>query len=377
MPLNKPPKIFLYGYYGLGNVGDDLLLQSVVERLLTYAPDAQFVIRSLQSVSIIAPSGCYELCNLDSLLSDTSNPKAVRLFCYAKKIWLNLKSCDFLIFGGGTLFHDVSRGNLLLLALLVCLARLRGARVLALGVGVAKIHKGLQSLLMRFILRFSDDFCVRDKASESNCRVLGNFQNLRRTADLVLSLPSSTYEKNHARHLAFTLAASDLQHMGKLVGFSEALRGALSSLVNDGWRVTFVSFQELNWPGNQLSDTQNCMQILGESPGFKLDYMVASSTLPDLAGELAKFDVVLGMRFHSIVVAALLGIPFAGLGRDQKLSDFCQEFGMPFLTLSDIDQDKILGAVQIAAHSTVNKNILKKQQSLSNENFKRLAGCLS
>ena len=89
------------------------------------------------------------------------------------------------------------------------MARIRGAKIFALGIGTSKFEKFIPKMLMRIILLLAKDFAVRDRTSFDDCSVLGDFNCLRKTADLVYSLPidNEIVEKNNksTSHNSITL----------------------------------------------------------------------------------------------------------------------------------------------------------------------------
>ena len=59
-----------------------------------------------------------------------------------------------------------------------------------------------------------------------------------------------------------------------------------------------------------------------------------------LFGEL---DQVVGMRLHSLVLAARAGVPFAGVSYDPKVRVFCNMAGMPWLAVEDTNPAELAG----------------------------------
>ena len=111
--------VLLSGYYGCGNLGDDLLLTVAVEELRAILPDARFLLRdhgaALPNLGPdVIPTG------VDAILGDQTRSRLYRLAGFTRHIAGLLRQCRWLIFGGGTVFHD--SGGLASLALqwLIC-----------------------------------------------------------------------------------------------------------------------------------------------------------------------------------------------------------------------------------------------------------------
>lgn len=373
-------RVFLYGYYGFGNVGDDLLLASIVQRLQMGRQTMDFVVRSLNPVAGLLGEHVEFTCQ-EQILLRQGGAKWQRLADYFLASWRALAGCRFVVFGGGTLFH--ARGgsltNLILILLTVLLARLRGAKVFAIGVGVAEMPAGLARVLMAGILAMLEDFAVRDKTSWENCQGVRGGSRIRRTADLVFSLPMTKLsyppKASASRTIGVTLAASDIgQRVGEYSEFFGTLRTDLAALLADGWKVRLLSFQELHGFGVKVSDSDflESIGLVGEG----VELIRVSSDPDELCKQFETLDIIVGMRFHGLVVAALLGKPFVGIGRDSKLVDFCRDLGMPFLPMGSVHPGEIGGAVALAVGSSLNEEQIATWQRLAQENFVPLEGCL-
>jgi polysaccharide pyruvyl transferase WcaK-like protein len=129
--MKKAPRLFLYGYYGFGNIGDDLLLRSVVSSILKFETSAQFVVRSLYPVESAEPSAQIEFATLEQVMLNRRLSKFRRVGRYLMSAWRSLAGCTHLVFGGGTLFHAHGNSpvNLALIFALVVMARLRGIKI--------------------------------------------------------------------------------------------------------------------------------------------------------------------------------------------------------------------------------------------------------
>ena len=370
-------RIFLYGYYGFGNVGDDLLLASIMRRLELIGRPTDFVVRSLNPV--LGLSGAHvEFTCQEQILLRRNTARWKRLTDYFLASWRALAGCRVLVFGGGTLFHarGGSLANLILILLTVFMARLRGGSVFAIGVGVAGIPVGLPRLLMAGILALTKDFAVRDRTSWENCQGIPASGHIRCTADLVFSLPlplppqrlTVAPQALAGKIIGVTLAASDIgQETEHYPQFFATLRTDLGVLLADGWRVRLLSFQELQGPEVNVSDSKLLAAIGVRGEGVELIHVASDPEI--LCRQFEPLDIVAGMRFHGLVIAALMGKPFVGLGRDSKLVDFCRDSGMPFLPMESVRPGWISEALGLALGSKLNQNQIASWKGLAQENF--------
>lgn len=377
------PRLFLYGYYGFGNVGDDLLLNTVVTSTLKFAPDARFVVRSLCPVEGVAPSAQIEFVALEQVMSDHSLSKVRRLGSYLRDTWKSLAGCTHLVFGGGTLFH--ARGNspvnLALIFMLVMMARLRGLEVYALGVGVAPLSGALPRRLMGGIMARAADFAVRDESSLRHCQALANGAGLRSTADLVFSLPLPAVSRAAVAErrpvVAITLAASDIGNGTQHEHFLRQLALALDLLVKQGWSICFLAFQELDQAGIAVSDTALFKRVQSSAPNLDGTVVRMSASSTEITRLFSTIDVVAGMRFHGHVLAAMQGIPFVGFGRDEKLKDLCAHLSMPFLDMGDLDATRLAATIAGARGVQPDAERVRELSRRSADNFSRIGASLS
>jgi polysaccharide pyruvyl transferase WcaK-like protein len=381
--MKKPPRLFLYGYYGFGNVGDDLLLNNVITSTLKFAPEARFVVRSLYPVAGVVRPDNVEFVPLEQVMTDHGLSKVRRLGRYLLDTWKSLAGCTHLVFGGGTLFH--ARGNspvnLALIYMLVVMARLRGLEVYALGVGVAPLNGYLSKFFMRGILARAADFAVRDESSLRNCQVLANGAPLRSTADLVFSLPLQGISRDRKAErqpvVAIALAASDIGNGGEQEPFLRQLVLALELLVKKGWSIYFLAFQELDQGGIHVSDTALFKRV--QSCVSNLDGTVVrmSAGSAEITRLFSTIDVVAGMRFHGHVLAAMQGIPFVGFGRDEKLKDLCAHLSMPFLDMGELDASRLAETIEGVRNLQPDAERVRDLSRRSADNFSRIGASLS
>ncbi len=337
------------GYYGCGNVGDDLLLSVILKQVLSWRSVSQVIIKCLHLPPVNGDKRIrFETC--ESILSDSSLPRWLKAWRYSIRMWKALKGVSIFIFGGGTLFHaeNGSPTNLLLLLFVVAMARLRGARVYALGVGVSPIRGVVPKTLMSALLLLSRDFAVRDTSSMECCRTLAGGSLARKTADLVflLDFPPRISKKACQRVVGLTLASSAIHlQTGCHSNALKELAGVLNQLGREGWTLRFLSFQELIIGDFQLSDSMLLESLKHSGLEATIDLVEVNSKRDAVAEVFSELDLVIGMRFHGLVLAAISGIPFIGIGSDHKLSDLCEKYGAPFFPVTRLNGQQLLSAV--------------------------------
>ncbi len=356
--------VLLSGYYGCGNLGDDLLLTVAVEELRAILPDARFILRDHGGAvpklgADIIPSG------IDAILDDQAHSRPYRLVRFTWYIAGLLRQCRWLIFGGGTVFHD--GGGLASLALQwwVChLARVLGVRVAALGVGVGDLQTAIGKRLLRGIIARCELFLVRDDAAMRQCAG----SKARLTDDLVFAWRSLTPEPAHTqpsgRPLTIGLTVSPMA--------SERTKAALADAVRlwheKGQRVIFLVFQQ----NATMADDAKVFATIASRPDIAavpIEIRLPIADASVIVDTLADIDVVCGMRFHGLVLAAMLERPFVGISHDNKISEICRRFGMPCHEAATLDGVDLVRSAEDVRHTAPDRRLIEQSRTLAKENF--------
>lgn len=383
MPSTRSERFFLYGYYGQNNLGDDLLLRAAIEGIRRACPRASFVVRNEGHIAGIEGfGGDIVLTGIDRIISDQSRSRFMRLVGTLRAYRRHFRSCGWFVFGGGTVFHE--RNSILPLALVaaICLlARVTGLRVIALGIGVSPLKSPSARIVMGIIVRMSDVFAVRDGQASAECDKAGVTQRIAQTSDLVFTLSdaltgsgqlySRSYKKEGPRRVGLSIYPPALDAVEKKASF-EALQSAISSILMRGWSVSLLTFHNAVGEAGGNRDQDMLERLVSNiSPDMKsrIDLHVLSVNATVLDKAYTNIDVHLGMRFHGHVLAAIYGVPFAGLAVDNKINGICEFFGMPLIEMGKLSEKAILEAVDKAVMQHVDEEKRKTSIALAEKNF--------
>ncbi len=381
-------RFFLYGYYGQDNLGDDLLMLSVIAGIRELCPSAGFTVRSGGPIgSLDKVDGSVELANIDSILSDQSKGKIRRGFETLLEYRRYFRRCTWFIFGGGTLFHERKSAAPLMLLTLVCLlARVMGLRIAALGVGVAELKTSLGRLALRAIISMSQLFAVRDGLAYSECEKIGSGQQVMLTGDLVFSLasqlqPFARIEKSQRElstcHVGLSINPWLLHDAPDLQRELNVLAKAVSTFAERGWIVSLLSFHNTE---SNASD-QNVLNLIRENIQADSRRLVRecvlSADMNALGDIFSGIDIHCGMRFHGHVLAAIYQKPFVGISADNKIDAICGLFEMPLLALGAFGPEDLVDAVDQALRMKINPEVLEMSVCNAQRNFTALNGLLN
>ena len=299
--------VLLCGYYGEHNLGDDALLEVLLGQLpegctpLVTARDQQEVQRRLQ----------------------VATTDRTRL----KGVLASLGRCRALVLGGGSLLQDAtSFRSLLYYAALIVAARLQGKPVLLWGQGLGPLRRRRSRLLVRGLLPLATAISWRDPASAALAASWGI--DAVTGSDPVWALPAGGWRGPGGPIVLCWRPVPQLA--------GEAWRPYLRALD----QLAEAADREVLWlPFHREQDRGLLERLAGE--GLLSAALQARSRevrVEDPAGALACFrsaGLVVAMRLHGLILAALAGSPCAALSYDPKVGAAAAAIGCPCHDLSE------------------------------------------
>lgn len=314
-PAQKGVHPLLCGYYGEHNLGDDALLAALLAQL---------------------PEGCepivtaFDQGEVQQRLGVRTCPR--REF---KAVRRALGSCDALVLGGGSLLQDAtSFRSLLYYAALIVSARLQDKPVLLWGQGLGPLRRRRSRLLVRRLLALVQASSWRDPQSAALAAAWGHGGLLG--SDPVWSLTPQPW---HGR-------------LGPLV----LCWRPTALLQGEDWKpllealdaVAAAADREVIWlPFHRDQDRGLLAQLASQAllpQRLALRSREVQVASPGEAMAIfSKAGLVLSMRLHGLIVAALAGAPLVALSYDPKVSAAATALACPCL---ELDQSKTHAALE-------------------------------
>jgi len=312
--------VVISGYYGYDNIGDEALLQAIVEPLREMVPDVRIIVLSAQ------PAKTARQYNVEA--EDRFSPL---------RIFSALKKADLLISGGGSLLQDVTGPFTIPYYLsIVALAKMLDKPVMFYAQGIGPVNRGFSKALVRLAADRAELITLRDEESKHILEQLG----VRRppvmvTADPVFGLAGGKTADSADESAALLhdfglnkgskpIAAIAAREWQGLTGYKTALAAAADYLAAGGWEVVLLPMQ---FP----ADLKTCEEIRGlmRKPVKVIDRHPSASELMALTRE---FDLLIGMRLHALIFAAANLVPHIGLSYDPKVRQFMEQVHQPVIT---------------------------------------------
>lgn len=329
-------RIGISGSYGGNNLGDEAILQGILQQLresleahvTVFSPDAEDT-RRRHAVDHVVP--------VRELSREEVRPEVAGL--------------DLLVLGGGGILYD---GKALTYLREVALAHELGVPVFVYAVSVGPLFNPEARNALRDGLNRAAVITVRDRGSQQLLEEIGVTAPVRVTADpALLVAPDPAVDES--------LAAEGLTPGHRLIGISVREPGEAAPNLNVGHyhqllanaadymvdrydaTLVFVPMEP------RMLDPQHSHAVIAGMANarralvLKREYSVAQTL-----SMMGHFEFALGMRLHFLIFAALQGVPFLALPYSNKVTGFIREFEMATPPVENINAGLLLSYVDLA-----------------------------
>lgn len=318
------------GCYGDGNLGDELLLDSLLSMIRDTDPDAVIEVLTADPEETERRTGCRSI--------EQCHPFGKSIYgCLVKgrllRIVQAIQRCDVFVLGGGELFRD--RAGLRAAAGIhyrVLLARKLGKRVIATGVGAQEPVTRLGRALLKRSLNACHSVLFRDTESLAVARELtGNVDSYQSMPDMVFAWATRRVLETQPEdtsitgleqplRLAVALKSVPASHPARQA-LHERLPSAIRELTDrhERLQLTFVTYSP--------EDRELSAELERELPTRCNPTVIHDPEGDQILGILRRSDVLIGAPFHSSVMAFSVGLPAIGIAYDRKVTRLYEQFG--------------------------------------------------
>ena len=371
-PNGKRNLVLISGYYGFSNLGDEAILEVIIDELKRIMP----------SENIVA------LSNTPAETEKTFGIKAADRWNIGALTKLLPKTRLF-ISGGGGLFQDiVSVKSPFFYGAQILIARALGAPVMVFAQGLGPLKTAIGRTITKLSLSRSNFLAVRDQKSVDLLREWGIAAQL--TADPVWALQAKPLPPALGNALDTRQSKAPLR-----VGLS--LRLSSNFTVADVERLASSLAEAL--PADAeivplvLQPSQDSEILSAFSNHWRaLDRQITELDLSAIERPsqwitlLKHMDLVIAMRLHCAIMSLISAVPTVAIAYDPKVSQIADQFGLPTLNLTQEFHSQaaaqawtatVKGAVEsrktISAHSAIKA---RETRNMACQNFTLLAKIL-
>ena len=341
-------KIVISGYYGFANAGDEAMLTAIIKALRS----------TEKSVDLTVLSGNPEATAAKHRVSSIYRFNPLEIF-------KSLYDCELLLSGGGSLLQDVtSKRSLLYYLSIIALGIILKKKVMLFAQGIGPIHSGILRRLTKLSCSHVDLITVRDQDSLYELRRIGiPAEKVQLTADAVLTLPQEDIrqgkellERFHVPQEKMLIAVS-VRKWQDDDSYLLELAKAVDALVKR--YDAHIVLLPLQYP----VDMEACERLQ--------HFMVRKSSSTILATNcdteqflslMGNFNLLIGMRLHALIFAAVMELPFVAVSYDPKIDGFVKDIdGVSAGNVTNLQEKQILTAVKQALKVSQNsKDLLEK-----------------
>jgi polysaccharide pyruvyl transferase CsaB len=293
----------LCGYYGEHNLGDDALLAVLLSQL---PPGCEPVVTAHDERWVNERYGV-RTCDRRQLL------EVVRA----------LALCDGLVLGGGSLLQDAtSLKSLLYYCVLMVVARLQFKTVVLWGQGLGPLLRPMSRVLVRLALPLATAVSWRDGESAQLATRLGR-RRQSVGSDPVWAYPLQDSWRGPGGPIV--LCWRPVQEL-ETNGWLPYLKALATLVENSGREVVWLPFHQ--------GQDQGLLQLLHQADLIPRSVAMRSREVEmehpsEAVACFAEAGLVLAMRLHGLILAALVGCPVSALSYDPKVAAAARAIGCP------------------------------------------------
>jgi polysaccharide pyruvyl transferase WcaK-like protein len=357
------PRVGVFGYFGMGNIGNEGSLAAVLAGLGSRRPD--LTVRGLVAVpeQVRADHG------IDAVpmmwhRGDPAAPvvpetvrKVVGRIVDVPRTWWLVRDVDALVVPGTGVLETQLMARpwgmpyWLFLATLAC--RARGRPVALVGVGAEPAQHPLTRLLFAGTARLATWTSVRDEPSRDVLRSWGVARPVPVVPDVAFALPVPDGGPARQGHVVVGVMgyegdpADPTRGQRVVRDYRRRMAEMVGRLLATGCSVSLVVGDVADLPlAREIRDT-----VVQDGPGAGDRVSVSSArTLEALMTEMAAAEVAVVSRFHNLVSALVVGTPAVSLSYADKSARLLTEFGLEGLVqpIEGFDVDLLLAQVDRA-----------------------------
>lgn len=298
------PKVLISGYYGYDNLGDELILKAIIEHLRTLDPTLDIIVISRNPWRTVTLHPSVEAVSRQDIFG----------------IFKALRQCRLFISGGGGLLQDTTgQGSVLYyLGWGIIAKKLFGRKVMLYAQGIGPLRRNLSRYFVRGWITKMDLITLREEKSLLLLRELRVPESrIKITADPVLGLRpknSGSLSEKHPLCIGVVLrqGRDKLQAVRHWCEILIAVKNTYNA------RILLLPFQN----PHDVKLSEAIKENLKEKAEIKY-----WDNINDVFSFYGSVDILVSMRLHALILAAVYGKPMLGINYDPKIDNFLQLFG--------------------------------------------------
>lgn len=375
-------KIFIIGWFGAGNIGDEAILLSELLTLRNRFKGTKFYILSF------GPERTKKLTDgipeVENIVGIGSKYRFLR--SDFRGLISAFRNSDAVIIGGGGIFQDIyNYYPIPFFTSMAVLARLFRKQLLLHSVGIGPICNFISRKLCRIAANSAHAISVRDAESKELLQEIGVNRGIQVSADPVFLLKSMCRDKIEM-HMDMQRTDKEVPRVGvcvqNLLFWSQenkkALAHTLDILVNQkNVRIVLLPFgvYQDNWFHQETSEpvdiaaSRELAGMLKSKPPVFTSYTTPEEIMAVIGG----LDLMISMRLHGIIMGISMGVPVIALTyvNETKIKNLMKRIGLEedVFYVNDLDTEKFLVRIEniLSRNKELRQDIKEKAVYLKRE----------
>ena len=320
-------KIGIVGNYGNDNNGDEAILLSIIRQL-----QKVFQIET-QNITVFSnnPTQTAERYSVQSAPLYYKNGNAVKTFAKTyKENSKVVKNLDFVVIGGGGILMDLYKREAPLYGSYAMMAHNNNVPYVVYGCGAGPLNTGLGKWFIRYMAKHAQNISVRDPQSQALLKSIGVKRDVPVIGDPAFSLEverSNYSEKPKSVGVTavpyYNASYWPTGDEAKYENYINGMAKNLDRLIEE--QQVEVTFFATKYP-QDADVTKDIQAKMKHAQNTKIiDENLPPQRILDLT---ATFDVLIGTRLHSLILATDAKTPIIGVSYHVKVNDFLQMAGL-------------------------------------------------
>lgn len=292
-------RLVLSGYYGFDNVGDEAILYAIITALREADPAVDIIVLSNQPEQTAAQ---YQV-------------KAVNRW-KIKEIIRAIRSSDGLISGGGSLLQDkTGNRSVIYYSAVMWIAKWLRKPYYVYAQGIGPLQSKRNQAIVRRTLTGSRLLTVRDEESKQLLERIGVTKPIEQVPDPVLGL-SPDADGAEERLVAAPYIAVSVRDWPSEHHYKQELARSLDMLAADEYPIVFVPMHG----EHDAKASEETRQLMTAEATVAPHEAAIMEKIRWIAGS----ELLIGMRLHALIFAAVGETPFVALSYDPKIDSFAK-----------------------------------------------------
>ncbi len=354
-------KIAIFGFYGTNNFGDDLILFNIInnlnklyqiEKIDIFVSGNNLPVNIFENINIKINTYTYERFQYYNV---------VKNYNVLKKI----KTSNIILIGGGGIIQDAHGWKTIPKYLVVSLlANYYEKKVIWFSVGIGPIISYPNRILLKRVLKLiNNDIYTRDVYSKNILENIGVRNNIIVSSDPSFLLDNTSYsliKNTNSFNIGISIRSFHL---------TEKSKEEIIKLINhlntiDNCEIYFFNTENDN----------DIIKKLIEKLSLNNYHFCNYTDLYKMISDITKMDLMIGMRFHMLLVSILFEIPIIGFSYLPKVSSLCDMFNQKCYNMNEISCKNIIEDINniIEINPVIDNNVYKEMRERAILPFREL-----